>query len=90
MKSTTVADAARDCHEVVDELRPGEPVQITVDGRPAAVPLHPDELESLHETLAWLQEPHASDDVRRARLDLARGRTVDGDAAREQYLGPTI
>ncbi|WP_169165471.1 type II toxin-antitoxin system Phd/YefM family antitoxin [Cellulomonas taurus] len=85
----TVADAARDLPRLVDDLRPGEPVQITVDSRPAAVLLHPDELESLLETLAWLQEPHASDDVRRARLDLAHGRTVDGAAARERYLGPT-
>lgn len=85
----TVADAARDLPRLVDDLRPGEPVQITVDGRPAAVLLHPDELESLHETLAWLQEPHAADDVRRARLDLTHGRTTDGAAARERYLGPT-
>lgn len=85
----SVADAARDLPKIVRELRAGEPVQIAVEGRPAAVLLHPDELESLLETLAWFQEPHVADDVRRARLDLAHGRTIGGDTLRERYLGPT-
>jgi antitoxin YefM len=50
-------------------------VVITKHGRPAAVVLAMDDLESLEETLAILSDPTLMADLREAEADVARGRT---------------
>jgi prevent-host-death family protein len=50
-------------------------VVITKHGRPAAVLVSIDDLESLEETLAVLSDPQILADVREARADVAAGRT---------------
>lgn len=62
--------------EVVDRLeREHGRVVITRHGRPAAVIISIEDLESLEETLAVLSEPRLLDAVREAEDDLVAGRT---------------
>ena len=48
-----------------------EIVTITRHGRPAAVLMSADDLESLHETLYWLSQPGIRESIAGARQDLA-------------------
>ncbi|GAC1651036.1 MAG: hypothetical protein NVS9B11_23790 [Candidatus Dormibacteraceae bacterium] len=49
---------------------------ITRNGRPAAVLVSPDDLESLEETLAILSNPRELAALRRGLADLDAGRTI--------------
>jgi prevent-host-death family protein len=48
-------------------------VTITKDGRPAAVLINPDDLESLEETLALLSDPDVLSQIRASRSDVLAG-----------------
>jgi len=50
-------------------------VTITRHGRPAAVLMAADDLESLHETLFWLSQPGISESIDAARRDVEAGDT---------------
>jgi len=61
---------------LVDEAEPThEMVTITKHGRPAAVLMAADDLDSLHETLFWLSQPGIRDDLETAAQDEAEGTT---------------
>lgn len=49
---------------------------LTRNGRPAAVLLNPDELESLEETVEILQDPKLLESLRRSRREAAEGKTL--------------
>ena len=51
-----------------------EMVTITKHGRPAAVLMAAEDLESLHETLFWLSQPDLRDDLAAAAADETTGR----------------
>ena len=48
-------------------------VVVTRKGRPAAVLVSPDDLESLEETLAVLSDPHLMRQIRESEAELERG-----------------
>jgi len=60
-------------------------VTITRHGRPAAVLMAADDLESLHETLFWLSQPGISESIDAARRDVEAGDTVSGAALRAEF-----
>ncbi|MDJ0376435.1 type II toxin-antitoxin system Phd/YefM family antitoxin [Cryobacterium sp. PH31-L1] len=59
-------------------------VVITRHGKPAAVMISPDDLESLTETLRWLTDPLHHAEVDEAKADLAAGRTLSLAEVRAQ------
>jgi prevent-host-death family protein len=61
-------------------------VILTRHGRPAAVIMSPDELESLEETLDILSDPRALREIRKAEAAIESGDTVDADALRAKFL----
>jgi prevent-host-death family protein len=72
-----LADAKNRLSEVVERLeREHGRVVITKHGRPAAVMLSVDDLESLEETLAILSDPRLIRSIRRAEREVATGKAV--------------
>lgn len=68
--------------EFVDRAeREHERVVITRNGRPAAVLIGYDDLESLEETLDILSDPEALNEVRQAEAEVTRGEVVRGAEA---------
>lgn len=60
--------------EILAEVeRTHERVVVTRHGRPIAVVLSPDDLESLEETLDILSTPGALEEIQQARTAIARG-----------------
>jgi PHD/YefM family antitoxin component YafN of YafNO toxin-antitoxin module len=59
---------------------------LTRNGRPAAVLISPDELESLEETLEILSDPKAMKAIRTAEADIDAGKGITADALRGKYL----
>lgn len=71
-----LADVKNRLSEVVDRLeREHGRVVVTKHGRPAAVMLNVDDLESLEETLEILSNPALRDAIREGSDDIAAGRT---------------
>ena len=62
-----------------------EIVQITKHGRPAAVLMSADDLESLQETIYWVSQPGIHEDLAEARRDVAEGRTLSGEELRAEF-----
>ena len=80
-----LADVKNRLSEVVDTLeREHGRVVVTKHGRPAAVMLNVDDLESLEETLEILSDPALMAAVRAGSDDVAAGRTER--PSREQLL----
>lgn len=72
-----LADVKNRLSEVVETLeREHGRVVVTKHGRPAAVMLSVDDLESLEETLAIMSNPALMDAIREGQRDLAAGRTA--------------
>ena len=59
---------------------------MTRRGRPAAVLLSPDDLESLEETLDVLSTPAALEEIQRAQHEIDSGESVSADELREKFL----
>lgn len=62
-----------------------EIITITRHGRPAAVLMAADDLESLRETLFWLSQPGVADDIAAARRDVEAGETTAAEALRAEF-----
>ncbi|MFV0258471.1 MAG: type II toxin-antitoxin system Phd/YefM family antitoxin [Acidimicrobiales bacterium] len=72
----SLADVKNRLSEVVDKLeREHGRIVVTKHGRPAAVMLNVDDLESLEETLAILSTPILRDAIREGDTEIAAGRT---------------
>jgi antitoxin YefM len=68
--------------EYVDRVeREHERVVVTRNGRPAAVLISPDDLESLEETLAILSDPDTMRGITEARDAIKRGDSIRGTEA---------
>ena len=67
---SAVVDSVHDTHERV---------VVTKNGEPSVVVMAVDDLESLEETLAILQDEQAMQDIARAGREVAAGDTVDAD-----------
>lgn len=75
-KLSALVDDAESTHDIIT---------ITKHGRPAAVLMSADDLESLQETIYWLSQPGIAADIAQAERDHADGATVSGDSLREQF-----
>ncbi len=82
----SLADVKNRLSEVVERLeRDHGRVVITKHGRPAAVMLSIEDLESLEETLALLSDPALMRDIQRAARDTRVGKATR--LTREEALG---
>ncbi len=59
-------------------------IVITRHGKPAAVLISPDDLDSLQETLAWLSDPEHAAEMAEAETDVAEGRMRSLEEVRAQ------
>jgi len=83
MSIVSVGDARDHFSELVTEVeRTHQRVTVTRHGKPVAVVLSPDDLESLEETLDILTQPGALSEIHEAEYDMAAGRTFSIDEVR--------
>lgn len=75
-KLSGLIDEAETTHEIIT---------ITRHGRPAAVLMAADDLESLQETLYWLSQPGVDESVATAESEHAAGQTISGDELRAKF-----
>jgi antitoxin YefM len=82
-----LAEIKKRLSEIVDGVEERhDRVVLTRHGRPAAVIMSPDELESLEETLDILSDPKAMREIRKAEAAIDAGDVVDAAALRDRYL----
>ena len=82
-----LAEIKKRLSEIVDGVeRHHDRVLLTRNGRPAAVILSPDDLESLEETIEILSNPRAVREIRKAEADIDKGRYVTAEELRARYL----
>ncbi|MGH3851600.1 MAG: type II toxin-antitoxin system Phd/YefM family antitoxin [Pseudonocardiaceae bacterium] len=86
MSAIPVGDARDHFSELIAEVeRTHERVTVTRHGRPVAVLLSPEDLESLEETLDILSQPGALEEIRESAADAAAGRTVSVEEVRAEF-----
>lgn len=84
MKVVALSEAKDRLSALVEEAdTTHEIVQITRHGRPAAVLMSADDLESLQETIYWLSQPGVREDIGAARRELGEGSTTSGEQLRD-------
>jgi antitoxin YefM len=82
-----LAEIKKRLSEVVDGVEERhDRVILTRNGRPAAVILSPDDLESLEETLEILSNPKAMRELRAAEAEADKGKYATADELRAKYL----
>lgn len=82
-----LAEVKKRFSEMVDRVEDRhERVVVTRRGRPAAVLISPDDLESLEETLDILSDPAAVEEIRDAQAAIDSGDLVTGDELRTKHL----
>lgn len=73
--------------EIVDLVEEQhERVTLTRNGRPAAVLISPEDLETLEDTLELLSDPKALREIERARTDIAKGKGIGAEELKARYL----
>ncbi|BBY42358.1 antitoxin [Mycolicibacterium celeriflavum] len=86
MRSIPLGEAKDKLSALVDDAEATHDIiTITKHGRPAAVLMSADDLESLQETVYWLSQPGIRDTIVAAEREYAEGSTVDGDALRDEF-----
>lgn len=89
MKTLPLSEVKDRLSGLVDEAESThEMVTITKHGRPAAVLMAAEDLESLHETLFWLSQPGIREDLAEVERDQASGSTVDSTQLRAELSLP--
>jgi antitoxin YefM len=89
MSDTTLplAEIKKRLSEIIDGVETRhDRVVLTRNGRPAAVILSPDDLESLEETVAILSDPAAVRAIRKAEVEIDKGKAVSADELRAKYV----
>lgn len=82
-----LAEIKKRLSEIVDGVEERhDRVVLTRHGRPVAVIMSPDELESLEETLDILSDPKAMREIRKAEAAIDAGDVVDSAALHDRYL----
>lgn len=82
-----LAEIKKRLSEIVDGVEGRhDRVVLTRNGRPAAVIMSPDELESLEETLDLLSDPAAMREIRDGEAAIAAGDVVSAEELRAKYL----
>lgn len=91
MRTVPLSEAKDKLSALVDEAdSTHEMVQITKHGRPAAVLMSADDLESLRETLFWLQQPGLREDLADGEHEYDEGGTFTGEQLRSRYGLPPV
>lgn len=86
MISVPLSEAKDKLSAIVEQAeRTHEIVTITRHGRPAAVLMAADDLESLQETLFWLSQPGIREDLAAAQREVAAGETTSADELRAEF-----
>lgn len=86
MKTVPLSEAKDKLSALVDEAdSTHEIVQITKHGRPAAILMSADDLESLRETLFWLQQPGVREELGVGEREYQDGKTLSGEQLRARY-----
>ena len=81
----TVTEVKARLNELVDEAESThEQIIITKHGRPAAVIVAAEDLESLQETVYWLSRPGIRESIAEADADIKAGRTIGSDELRNE------
>ena len=75
-KLSALVDDAEATHDIIT---------ITKHGRPAAVLMSADDLESLQETVFWLSQPGIREDIAAAEREYTEGSTVSGESLRDEF-----
>ncbi len=84
MSTISLAEAKAHLSDVVNRVcTQHERVTVTVHGRPSAVLLAPEDLETLEETIAVLADQDLLIQLARAEADLAAGRVESADELAE-------
>jgi antitoxin YefM len=85
VRSLTVTEVKARLNELVDEAESThEQIMITKHGRPAAVIVAAEDLESLQETVYWLSQPGIRESIAEAEANIDAGRTIGSDELRQQ------
>lgn len=85
-ETRSLADVKAKLSEMVDRVEyTHDRITVTRNGRPAAVLISPDELDSLEETLELLSDPVAMAELRDARAEIAADDYVTGDELLARY-----
>ncbi len=86
MSTMPLTEAKAKLNELVeDAVTTQERVTITRHGRPAAVLISVEDLESMEETLFWQGQPNVHNDLATARAEAAAGTLRDEAAVRRRY-----
>lgn len=86
MKSIPLSEAKDKLSALVDDAElTHQIVQITRHGRPAAVLMSADDLESLHETIHWLSQPGIRADIDAGRHEYSAGETTSAEDLRAEF-----
>lgn len=86
MTAVPVGEARDHFSELIAEVeRTHQRVTVTRHGRPVAILLSPEDLESLEETLDILAQPGALEEIRESAQDVAAGRTVSIEEVRAKF-----
>ena len=86
MTSVPLSEAKDRLSALVDSVESTHDIiSITKHGRPAAVLIAQDDLDSLHETIFWLSQPGFLEDAEALRKGEFDGPTVSGTELRRQY-----
>lgn len=86
MKSVPLREAKDKLSGLVEEAETTHQIiTITKHGRPAAVLISADDLESLHETLHWLAKPDIGDAIAAGERESAAKSTTTGDDLRTEF-----
>lgn len=78
-KLSALIDSAESTHDIIT---------ITKHGKPAAVLMSADDLESLHETIYWLSRAGIREAVAAADVEYAAGQTVSLEDLRAEHGMP--
>jgi prevent-host-death family protein len=82
-----LAEIKKRLSEIIDGVETRhDRIVLTRNGRPAAVILSPDDLESLEETVEILSNPAAVRAIRRAEAEIDKGKAFDAADLRAKYL----
>jgi antitoxin YefM len=85
MQTVPLSEAKDQLSALVEDVQSThEAVTITRHGRPAAVLMAVDDLESLQETLFWLSQPGIRDDLTEAKREIADGGGLSPEQLRER------
>lgn len=85
-RTLPLAEIKKRLSEIIDGVEQHhDRVVLTRRGRPAAVILSPDDLESLEETLDILSDPAALREIRKAERELDKGNVTTAEDLQAKY-----